>query len=106
MTSVVQVIMESSTGDREVTIDAAAGSALVDLVDDHDGPIPFSCRSAACGTCRIHILEGADQLAPAAQDEIELLDVYDHVPPLVRLTCQAKLAPGATRVRVKAFHKE
>lgn len=106
MGSVVKVIMESSTGDREVVIDAAVGDALVDLVDDHSGPIPFSCRSAACGTCRIHILEGADQLAPAAQDEIELLDVYDHVPPLVRLTCQAKLGPGATRVRVKAFHKE
>ena len=106
MTSVVKVIMESSGGDRELAIDAAAGDALADLVDDNNGPIPFSCRSAACGTCRIHILEGADQLAPAAQDEIELLDVYDHVPPLVRLTCQAKLGPGATRVRVKAFHQE
>jgi ferredoxin len=106
MSSVVKVIMESSAGERAVEIDAAPGSALVDLVDDHNGPIPFSCRSAACGTCRIHVLEGAEQLAPAAQDEIELLDVYDHVPPLIRLTCQAKLGPGATRVRVKAFHKE
>jgi 2Fe-2S ferredoxin len=105
MSPVVKVIMESSTG-RTLEVDAEAGAKLEHLVDDHNGPIPFSCRSASCGTCRIHVLEGAEQLVPAAQDEIELLDVYDHVPPLIRLTCQARLAPGATRVRVKAFHDE
>ncbi|HET9627123.1 MAG TPA: 2Fe-2S iron-sulfur cluster-binding protein [Kofleriaceae bacterium] len=101
----MKVILESSTG-RTLEVDAAPGAKLEHLVDDHNGPIPFSCRSASCGTCRIHVLEGADQLVPAAQDEIDLLDVYDHVPPLIRLTCQGRLAPGATRIRVKAFHDE
>jgi 2Fe-2S ferredoxin len=101
----VKVITESTTG-RIVEIDAPAGAALVELCDEFDAPIPFSCRSASCGTCRIHVLEGAEHLLPAAEDELDLLDVFNQKPPLVRLTCQAKLGPDATRVRVKAFHDE
>jgi ferredoxin len=105
MSRAVKVITESSTG-RVVEIDAPEGAALVDLCDEHSAPIPFSCRSASCGTCRIHVLDGADQLVPAAADEIELLDVFNMTPPLIRLTCQAKLTPGAVRVRVKAIQDE
>jgi ferredoxin len=103
--NVVKVITEGTTG-RIVELDAAPGDALVDLCDEHLAPIPFNCRSASCGTCRIHVLEGAEQLLPAAEDELDLLDVFNHKPPSIRLTCQAKLAPGATQVRVKAFHDE
>lgn len=100
-----KVITESTTG-RVVEIDAPIGAALIDLCDQHDAPIPFSCRSASCGTCRIHVLEGAADLLPAAEDELDLLDVFNLKPPFVRLTCQAKLGPGATRIWVKAFHDE
>lgn len=102
---IARVIAESTTG-RIVEMDAPDGAALIDLCNDHDAPIPFSCRSASCGTCRIHVLEGAEELLPAAEDELDLLDVFNLKPPLVRLTCQAKLRPGATRVWVKAFHDE
>lgn len=105
MLKTVKVITESTTG-RIVEIDAPDGAALVDLCDEFDAPIPFSCRSASCGTCRIHVVEGAEDLLPAAEDELDLLDVFNQKPPLVRLTCQAKLGPSATRVRVKAFHDE
>jgi len=101
----VKVTTESNTG-RIVEIDAPDGAALVDLCDEHNAPIPFNCRSASCGTCRIHVLEGADDLLPAAEDELDLLDVFNLKPPLVRLTCQAKLRPGATRVHIKAFQEE
>lgn len=105
MSNTAKVITEGSTG-RIVEIDAPPGAALVDLCDEHLAPIPFNCRSASCGTCRIHVLEGADQLLPPAQDELDLLDVFNHEPPRVRLTCQAKLAPDARRIRVKAFQDE
>jgi len=101
----VKVITESTTG-RIVEIDAPAGAALVDLCDDHAAPIPFSCRSASCGTCRIHVLEGGGDLLPPAQDELDVLDVFNMQPSVVRLACQAKLRIGATRIRVRAFHDE
>lgn len=100
-----KLITESTTG-RIVEIDAPDGAALVYLCDEYQAPIPFSCRSASCGTCRIFVLEGIDHLVPPAQDELDLLDVFDHDPRQVRLTCQARLRPGAPLVRVKAFHDE
>ena len=100
-----RLIIESSTG-RIVEIEAWAGATLVELCDLHQAPIPFSCRSASCGTCRIHVLEGAGDLLPAAEDELDLLDVFRLKPPSVRLACQAKLRSGAARLRVKAFQDE
>lgn len=101
----MKVVTESNVG-RIVEIDAAPGAALVDLCDAHDAPIPFSCRVASCGTCRIHVLEGAEELLPPAEDELDLLDVFNLKPPRVRLACQAKLGPGAVRLHVKAFQEE
>jgi ferredoxin len=101
----VKVIAESSTG-RILEIDAAEGAALIDLCDAHDAPIPLSCRVASCGTCRIYVVEGADDLLPPQDDELDLLAVFDVKPPDVRLACQARLRPGATRIRVKAFQDE
>jgi ferredoxin len=105
MTAIVKVIAESTAG-RTVEIDAPAGAALAELWETTDLPIPFSCRSASCGTCRIRVLEGADQLEPPAEDELYVLDAFDAVAPAIRLTCQARLAAGATRVRVRAVNDE
>jgi ferredoxin len=105
LSSHAKLIAESTKG-RIVEIDAPEGAALVDLCDTHQAPIPFSCRSASCGTCCIHVLEGAEELLPPAADELDLLDVFNLKPPKVRLACQAKLRAGAQRLRVKAFHDE
>jgi ferredoxin len=52
------------------------------------------------------VLEGAEELLPPAEDELDLLDVFNLKPPRVRLACQAKLGPGAVRLHVKAFQEE
>jgi len=78
------------------------GGALVDTCDDHAAPVPFSCKSASCGTCRIEILEGADELLPAADDELDVLDIFATPPPRHRLACQAKMKPGLATLRVRA----
>jgi ferredoxin len=100
----VKLLTESSTG-RIVEIDAVRGAALVDLCDAHSAPIPFNCRVASCGTCRIHVLQGAEQLLPPAEDELDLLDAFN-APPGIRLACQARLGPAAVRVHVKAIQDE
>lgn len=100
----VKLIAESSTG-RIVEIDAMRGAALIDLCDAHAAPIPFNCRVASCGTCRIRVLEGGEQLLPPAEDELDLLDVFN-APPGIRLACQARLGPGAVRVHIKAIQDE
>jgi len=82
--------------------DAPAGAALVDLCDEVNAPIPFSCRSASCGTCRLVVLEGAHLLAEAEDEELQVLDAFGQAPPDRRLACQAKLIAGPGLVRVRA----
>jgi len=83
-------------------LDVPKGGALVDLCDELNAPIPFSCRSASCGTCRLVVLEGANLLAEAEDEELQVLDAFGQGPPDRRLACQAKLLAGPGVVRVRA----
>lgn len=91
---------ESSRAGRGRVLEAPEGGALVDLCDRHLAPIPFSCRSATCGTCHIEVVEGAELLDPPESAEAELLSLL-RGPPTGRLACQAVVRPVAGRLRVR-----
>lgn len=60
-----------------------------------DGPIPVECRSAACGTCWVGVISGAETLSPVQRREREQMRVFgytntDEEKPLIRLACQAQ----------------
>jgi ferredoxin len=94
------VVFESrDAGPLEVS--APDGGALIDLCDERSAPIPFSCRSASCGTCRVVVLEGADLLDPPRDDELDVLDAFGDDPAETRLACQARLKPGPGLLRVR-----
>jgi ferredoxin len=84
-----------------VEIDVPEGGPLVDLCDECGAPVPFSCRSASCGTCRIDVLEGADLLEPPRDDELDVLDIFGDDPSRTRLCCQARARPGTGKIRVR-----
>lgn len=90
----------NSIGPAKVA-DVELGGELVDICDYHFAPIPFSCRSASCGTCHIEILEGAELLAPPEEQEEELLDILGGEE-TTRLACQAKVKPGPGLIRIRA----
>jgi 2Fe-2S ferredoxin len=81
-------------------VEIAESSRLVDVCDREHAPVPFSCRSATCGTCRIEVVEGADLLEAREGAEAELLDLLGD-PPAYRLACQAKIKPIAGFVRLR-----
>jgi ferredoxin len=96
------VVFESAEkGVVTVQADAPAGTRLVDLCDEHSAPVPFSCRSASCGTCRIDVLEGADLLEPPRDEELDVLDIFGDDPARRRLACQARVRAGTGRIRVR-----
>ena len=69
-----------------------APAALVDVTDEHpDADVPYSCRSASCGTCRVEVVSGHDALTPPEDDEREVLEVFGDDPAHVRLCCQMRL---------------
>jgi 2Fe-2S ferredoxin len=101
-----QVVFRSADGELEgaISTDAPDGGSLGDLCDQCDSPVPFSCRSATCGTCRIVVLEGADLLFPAQDEEVSLLGIFGVTAEsgdallTQRLACQAQIRPGPGRI--------
>jgi len=88
-----------------VVPDVEPGARLVDVTDDHpEAAVPYSCRSASCGTCRVEVEEGGGALAGPEDDELDVLDIFGDDPGRVRLCCQLELrrdAPGDARVTLR-----
>ena len=94
----VQIVNSPVGPAKEVDIEE--GIDLVDAADQHWLPIPFSCRSASCGTCQVQVLEGAELLDPPNEDELELLELMGASDDL-RLACQVRIRKGDGVVKLK-----
>jgi ferredoxin len=95
------VVVFDCPGTPSLEVPAPDGGALIDLCDEQNAGIPFSCRSASCGTCRVDVLEGAELLEPAADEELDVLDIFGDNPAERRLACQVRIRDGAGRLRVR-----
>lgn len=74
------------------------GKRFVDVTDEHpEADVPFSCRAASCGTCRVYVVEGADSLAPPDDDELDVLEIFGDDDG-VRLCCQLVLKEPTERI--------
>ena len=83
-------------------VDAKPGEAIMDITDVNPAAdVPYSCRAATCGTCRVEVVEGGEALSTADAFELEVLDMFGDTPDRVRLCCQARLVGGAERVTLK-----
>ena len=73
-----------------------------------EGVIPVECRSAACGTCWVGILAGAEKLSDVAPRERKQMKIFgynqgDDAKPILRLACQAK-ANGAVSIVIPPWN--
>ncbi len=73
-----------------------------------EGPIPVECRSAACGTCWVGVLGGAEKLSEVAALENRRMKEFGYIDtedrkPIIRLACQAQ-AFGAVTVVVPPWN--
>jgi ferredoxin len=97
----VPLVVFESPGEPPRDVSAPDGGRLIDLCDERTATIPFSCRSASCGTCRIEVLEGADLLDPPADEELDVLEIFGDDPTRRRLACQVHFHKGEGRLRVR-----
>ena len=73
-----------------------AGKTLLSIAKELGVRISSVCGGdGACGTCRIEVVEGWDQLTPPTPDE-----TYKELEPPYRLSCQTKLIGGDIVVKV------
>jgi len=73
-----------------------------------EGPIPVECRSAACGTCWVGVIGGAEKLADVGAREGTRIKEFGYIntaepKPLIRLACQAQ-AQGAVSIVIPPWN--
>ena len=73
-----------------------------------EGVIPVECRSAACGTCWIGVLGGAEKLSNVSRREERQMKVFGYNQPseprpILRLACQAR-ATGAVSIVIPPWN--
>ena len=93
--------LESLAG-PPATIELPNGGPLREACDEAAAPVPFSCRSTSCGTCRVDVIEGIDLLDEVGEDERAVLASFGDDPRRRRLACTAQVLPAAGLVRVRA----
>ncbi|MEY4631307.1 MAG: hypothetical protein RIQ81_1427 [Pseudomonadota bacterium] len=75
---------------EDLEVDADEGIALVDVAAEVDCDITFGCKSGSCGTCRIRVVAGKENLSPASKEESDFLSDFGAHPD-ERLGCQLKI---------------
>lgn len=93
--SMATLVFVANRFGAEKRIDVPEGGEIVDISDHHFAPIPFSCRSASCGTCQVEVLEGEDLLEPMNDAEADLIPLLGGKG---RLACQARVKPNVEGV--------
>lgn len=75
---------------EDVEVDCDEGISLVDIASEVDCDITFGCKSGSCGTCRVRIVDGQENLSPPSREEKDFLDGFG-AHPQERLGCQLKI---------------
>lgn len=87
--------------DEGVTVAAPNGGRVMDLADEHPATaVPFSCRFANCGTCRVEVTEGLAHCEPATEREARVQRTF-YDSERVRLACQLRVREGDGVVRLR-----
>jgi ferredoxin len=84
--------MAQIQGDGKV-IEVADGSKIQDACEELG--VPFGCRDGRCGTCRIEIKEGKENLSEINYKEKELFANEDN-----RYACQCSIKQGTVKLNL------
>ncbi len=97
--------------DEEIASGAARDQSQNWLLKDErclEGVIPVECRAAACGTCWVGVIDGADKLSDVQRMERKQMKVFgyrqgDEAKPILRLACQAQ-AEGSVSIVIPPWN--
>ena len=80
-------------GSAPITVDAAAGSSLLEIAEDCGARVGHACGgNLACSTCHVYVERGSESLGEISDQENDIMDKAFEVRPESRLGCQARLA--------------
>ena len=55
--------------------DVPAGTSFLEFCQENDPPHDFGCTVGSCGTCRLEIVEGADNVNATTDEERETVEM-------------------------------
>lgn len=89
----IQFTVEDRDGTRqELEIPEGISLSLMEVLKGSDYNILATCGGMAlCATCHVQVLAGLDQLPPAQDAELDMLDTLPDADSDSRLSCQIRI---------------
>ena len=89
----ISFTVEDRDGTRvPIEIPQGISLSLMEVLKGSDYPILATCGGIAlCATCRVEVLSGLEQLPPAGDAELDILDTLPFVDESSRLSCQLRV---------------
>lgn len=75
---------------EDMDVEAPVGSTFQEIVEASGADVTFGCRSGTCGTCRIRIEKGMENLSTIEREEKDFLESIEALPD-ERLGCQIRI---------------
>ncbi|MBJ77618.1 MAG: ferredoxin [Planctomycetes bacterium] len=69
------------------TLEVEPGGSFLTACEDSDAPADFGCQSGACGVCTLVVEQGAGNLIPGTEEELEVASQFSSEA-TARLGCQ------------------
>jgi 2Fe-2S ferredoxin len=87
----------------EHELPAREGLRVMEIIAGNGLPMKAVCGgSCACGTCHVFVLDDwTCRLAPAAREELDMLDFLPATQPNSRLACQLRFASPLAGLRLQ-----
>jgi ferredoxin len=101
VSALVHLVVTAAESDRSTEGNVPVGERVLDACDELGAPILFSCRTASCGVCRVHVEQGAKCFTHPSADELETLSIFEASPD-ERLACQLVIETGGGPIRLRA----
>lgn len=89
----VSVANDKLNNKEDLKFEVNEGQILFDELERQDHILPHGCLAGSCGSCRIEIIEGAENLSPQGAVETDTINSIkgNHPGKTIRLSCRAKV---------------
>ena len=83
----IELVVDEGSNTPGLKCRIERGQRVLDVCDSLEAPVEFSCRSARCATCMVHVDDPDGWLNDPCADEQRLLK-DENAGPKARLACQ------------------
>ncbi|WP_353185418.1 2Fe-2S iron-sulfur cluster-binding protein [Parapedobacter lycopersici] len=105
MNELIHISVENQAGEsHQLAIPTDINLSLMEVLKASEYDILATCGGMAlCATCHIQVIDGADQLAPLTEAELDMLDTLPDAADNSRLSCQIRMSPALDGLKIRIF---